>query len=485
MTSSTDKRKETEKRITNGVESDEKPPSIQLPSQAGQIFDRTKLVIVFISGILFAFFAFFLHNRFSDIKLLNHHITESNFLQVGNDVSLMTTVFDIQLDSSKRKESVRDVVEVKHNEQEALNSVELAREMCFDGKADKALRLFQHAIALAPKHPDILTRYGEFLEHEQKDVIAADEMYTKALIISPGHETATINRRRTSHVVERLDQQFFKRLDEKRDALSGIHETNPALRRAKKEAYIQHIYHSVGIEGNTMSLAQTRSVLETRMAVEGKSVDEHNEILGLDSAMKFINATLVNKIDLIRLTDILEMHKRIFGHVNPVEGGVFRETQVYVGSHIPPGPGELRLLMDRFESWLNSEYALSLHPIRYASLAHYKLVELHPFSDGNGRSARLLMNLILMRAGYPPIIIQKHQRHKYYTYLQIANEGDPRPFIRFIADCTERTLDLYLWATSDLSHPIPLLTEGDTEGKRLISEFVEMDDREASDTIRI
>lgn len=84
-------------------------------------------------------------------------------------------------------------------------------------------------------------------------------------------------------------------MDEKRDALSGIHESNSALRRVKKEAYFQHIYHSVGIEGNTMTLAETRSVLETRMAVSGRTVDEHNEILGLDAALKYINASLVNR----------------------------------------------------------------------------------------------------------------------------------------------------------------------------------------------
>lgn len=66
--------------------------------------------------------------------------------------------------------------------------------------------------------------------------------------------------------------------------------------------------------------------------------------------------------------------------------------------------------MNRFETWLNSENALALHPIRYAALAHYKLVHIHPFTDGNGRTSRLLMNLILMRNGYPPIIIQKRER---------------------------------------------------------------------------
>lgn len=116
---------------------------------------------------------------------------------------------------------------------------------------------------------------------------------------------------------------------------------------------------------------------------------------------------------------------------------------------------------------------------RYAALAHYKLVHIHPFTDGNGRTSRLLMNTILMRAGYPPVIIPKQQRyinkskyvkvnnfffycsHKYYDFLQLANDGDIRPFIRFIADCTEKTLDLYLWATSDLSHQIPMLPHSD------------------------
>jgi Fic family protein len=86
--------------------------------------------------------------------------------------------------------------------------------------------------------------------------------------------------------------------------------------------------------------------------------------------------------------------------------------------------------MKDFVRWLNSAESLSQHPIRFAALAHYKLVYIHPFSDGNGRTSRLLMNLILMQSGYPPVIIRKQDRAKYYDYLQQANEGDVRPFIR-------------------------------------------------------
>jgi Fic family protein len=176
------------------------------------------------------------------------------------------------------------------------------------------------------------------------------------------------------------------------------------------------------------------------------------------------------------------------GHVDPIEGGEFRRTQVYVGGHVPPGPGDLSLLMKSFEQWLNSDRALSMHSVRYAALAHYKLVHIHPFSDGNGRTSRLLMNTILMRAGYPPVIIQKQQRHKYYDFLQFANEGDTRPFVRFIAECTERTLDLFLWATSGLPNQVPLLAQENPNV--LPSSMTDLEEEEGSsaqaeDTIRL
>lgn len=305
----------------------------------------------------------------------------------------------------------------------------------------------------------------------------------QALAVNPAHGAALANRMRTANIVEVLDQERLDRLDEKRDALSGIHESNAALRRAKKEAYFQNIYHSVGIEGNTMTLSQTRSILETRMAVSGKSIDEHNEILGLDAAMKFINASLVNRDDGITMKDILEIHKRVLGHVDPVEGGEFRRTQVYVGGHIPPGPDDLAVLTNSFEDWLNSERALSMHPVKYAALAHYKLVHIHPFTDGNGRTSRLLMNTILMRSGYPPVIIPKQWRHKYYDFLQLANEGDIRPFVRFIADCTDKTLDLFLWATSELSHQIPLLSQNEYSHSSIIEDADEETEMGSDTTI--
>lgn len=81
-----------------------------------------------------------------------------------------------------------------------------------------------------------------------------------------------------------------------------------------------------------------------------------------------------------------------------------------VGSHIPPKPQEVQVMMMNFVDWLNSKSALELHPVKLAAIAHYKLVHIHPFTDGNGRTSRLLMNTILMKYGFPPVVIQKQQR---------------------------------------------------------------------------
>ncbi|XP_022184729.2 protein adenylyltransferase Fic [Nilaparvata lugens] len=326
------------------------------------------------------------------------------------------------------------------------------------GKLEKALKLFEHAIALSPNHPDVLNHYGEFVEETNKDIIHADQLYFKALTHCPDHSRALANRERVAHSVEELDRANLKRIDEKRDSVANIPDNNAALRRAKKEAYFQHIYHTVGIEGNTMTLSQTRSIVETRIAVGGKSIAEHNEILGLDAALKYINSTLINRLGDISVDDILEIHKRVLGFVDPMESGVFRRTQVFVGGHVPPRPQRISPLMAEFADWLNSAAALRLHPVRYAALAHYKLVHIHPFNDGNGRTSRLLMNMILMQAGFPPVIIMKQDRQRYYRVLELANGGDVRPFMRFIAECTEKTLDLFLWATAEFAHEVPALS---------------------------
>lgn len=154
------------------------------------------------------------------------------------------------------------------------------------GKHTKAVKLFQHALALSPRHADILTHYGEFLEETEQNLLEADYHYSRALAFSPSHTRALVNHQRTGPMVDELDNNFLKRIDQKREDLLNVPEGSSGLRRIKKEAYFQYIHHTLGIEGNTMSLAQTRMIVETRMAVGGKSIIEHNEVLGMDAALK-------------------------------------------------------------------------------------------------------------------------------------------------------------------------------------------------------
>ena len=446
--------------------------------------NRLIVLFVFVSGIAVAVIGTLLSQYIRGfLKYLPDHDYRHVFIPLPTEGEL--NVYDEgTLDLALPRTELRHQLEIENSATstaEALTSLYLALEMKLSGKQKKAIKLFQHAVALAPRHPDILNHYGEFLEHTQNDVIKANEYYVRALSFQPNHEGALINSQRTARVVEELDRRMLRRIDEKRNTLSTIPDNNAALIRAKKEAYFQHIYHTVGIEGNTMNLAQTRAIVETRTAVAGKSIDEHNEILGLDAAMKYINATLVNRMGSISIKDILEIHMRVLGHVDPVRGGQFRRTQVYVGGHVPPGPGDIHYLMEEFALWLNSERAIRMHPVRYAALAHYKLVHIHPFSDGNGRTSRLLMNMILMQAGYPPVIIHKQHRHTYYENLQIANTGDVRPFVRFIAECTEQTLDLFLWATSEFSRQVPALSQDTLFSER--RDTIVLDDDMGTDSV--
>lgn len=353
---------------------------------------------------------------------------------------------------------------------EALAALNLALDMQAQGKKEKALKLFQHALVLDPSHADILIEYGEFLEKHERDVVTADHLYRKALIVSPGHSRALANRQRTQPLVEEIDQTKFNRIDKKRDMLYKVPGNHPGLRRMKKEAYFMNIYHSNAIEGNTLTLAQTRSIIETKIAVGGKSLVEQNEVLGLHAALSYINSTLIHRVGEITLTDILEIHKRVLGFVDLEEAGRFRTSQVYVGDFQPPGPLELDHLMEEFMEWLNSDEALKLHPIEYAALAHYKLVIIHPFYDGNGRTSRLLMNLILMQAGFPAVTIRVEDRLRYYETLNTANNGDVRPFIRFIAECAETMLDQFLYSTvENPKEHFPQLSNSNRSGDRVIT----------------
>ncbi|EYC40866.1 hypothetical protein Y032_0593g411 [Ancylostoma ceylanicum] len=305
-----------------------------------------------------------------------------------------------------------------------------------------ARSIIEHALALAPNHPDILTEYGLYHEVLENNVMEADLCYAKALAFDPHHSEALVRRKRTLPLVSAMDAKLLGRIQKKRDEFARLPHT-ASLKRAMRESYFLHIYHTVAIEGNTLSLGQTRSILESGMAVAGKSIQEHNEVIGMDAALRFLNHSLLHMNE-ITLDDIMEMHRRVLGNVNPVDAGRIRTTQVFVGRFTPVAPEYVKGQLDDLVDWLRDPSTLEMNPVERAAIAHYKLVLVHPFVDGNGRTARLLLNLILMRAGFPPVILPVESRAEYYATLHTANLGDLRPFVRYVARHTENTLKFYM-----------------------------------------
>jgi len=120
--------------------------------------------------------------------------------------------------------------------------------------------------------------------------------------------------------------------------------------------------------------------------------------------------------------------------------------------HIPPESWEIPIKMQAWESWLH-QAETELHPVVLAAQAHHKLVAIHPFIDGNGRIARLVMNLILFRFGYPPAVILRLNRKQYYQVLMQADSGRPAPLVNFVGKAVEHSLALYLEACTPQNKP--------------------------------
>lgn len=227
-------------------------------------------------------------------------------------------------------------------------------------------------------------------------------------------------------------KNIFQKIDKKRGILLAPLYAGLILDEVKEYIYHLQIYHTIGISRNTITIEELRYILKTGRAVHGKSIREHNEVMGIELAIKYIK-TLCS-VDRIGLNEILEIHRRVMGYVDPLSAGIFRDAQWTVASH----SNKIEDLMEDFIKWLNSEEINTMHPVKYAALAYMKLFQIHPFDYGNGRTSRLLMNLVLLRAGFPPMIILKDHQKQYYEYFKSDM------FVDFIAQSMENVLDFYL-----------------------------------------
>ena len=173
---------------------------------------------------------------------------------------------------------------------------------------------------------------------------------------------------------------------------------------------------------------------------------EHFEVINHRDAIDYVE-DLVASAEPITPFHVRQIHKLVLSRIDDENAGRYRETQVRIAgaAFTPPKSWLVPNLMTEWGEWLLGEEKSS-HPVELAALAHHRLVAIHPFIDGNGRTARLVMNLILMRAGYPPSVIQRINRRQYYRVLDQADGGKPAALVNFVGRAVERSLNLYLEA---------------------------------------
>ncbi len=237
----------------------------------------------------------------------------------------------------------------------------------------------------------------------------------------------------------------LQRIDDKKNRLEQLRPIPPyALRNIKDSLNLEWTYNSNSIEGNTLTLHETRMIIEEGFTIKGKSLREHFEAVNHQEAIEFIEK-IVHKKYTLTLKDILETHALILQKIEREFAGKYRTSGVRIAgaNFIPPNAKEVKILMEELLIWTNQE-AKNLHPVVKACIFHHRFVWIHPFFDGNGRTVRLIYNLLLMKKGYTPAIILRNDRKKYYTALNRANKGNYDKLLLLVVQAVERSLDIYL-----------------------------------------
>lgn len=241
-----------------------------------------------------------------------------------------------------------------------------------------------------------------------------------------------------------LDDNYFDEVDSLKNELDSKRPIpKETLKSLRESINLEWTYNSNGIEGNTLTLRETQVVLEG-ITVGGKSIKEHLEAINHEKAILFLD-DLVKDNEPISEWNIKNIHQLILKDIDNENAGRYRKENVTIkgATHIPPDYLKVPELMEKliltYNTW--NEY----HPIIQAALLHGELVKIHPFVDGNGRTSRLLMNLVLMNNGYNPVIIKKESRLKYYEALDKAHTtGNYTDFVKLVNKLEIEMLKKYL-----------------------------------------
>ena len=205
---------------------------------------------------------------------------------------------------------------------------------------------------------------------------------------------------------------------------------------------VELTYSSNAIEGNTLTRSETAIVLEKGITISGKSLKHHMEAVGHKDALDYVRS-LAGRNEPIRENDVRQIHNLVMGRADPEMAGRYASHQRLISGtpYVPPSPVEVGPLMGDLGRWLSQSPASA----ETAIAAHERVAVIHPFEDGNGRTARLLMNLVLMRGGYPPVVIGPEQRVGYIDGLDALTVGrDATAYRQFMRERLDASLDHHL-----------------------------------------
>lgn len=213
-------------------------------------------------------------------------------------------------------------------------------------------------------------------------------------------------------------QDKLQQIDALKSQVSGLPEKSS--QSFDDDFRLNFTYHSNAIEGNTLTLMETKVVLEG-ITIGGKSLREHFEVINHNEAIFFIEDLVKQNIPLTEQT-IKSIHQLILKNIDDENAGKYRTVNVLIAGaeHKPPQAFEVAAQMERFMRWYQTD-AQNLHPVIRASRVHIGFVGIHPFIDGNGRTSRLLMNLELLKNQYPAVYIKSDRKAEYYTALDTAH----------------------------------------------------------------
>ena len=206
-----------------------------------------------------------------------------------------------------------------------------------------------------------------------------------------------------------------------------------ALRQLREYYRIGLTYSSNALEGNTLTESETKVVIEDGLTVSGKPLRDHLEAIGHSEAFDILYE--LSKSEKIDEEAILNLHRLFYYRIDAENAGSYRNKPVIITgtSFVPPAPSKILTAMKDFSAQIPHQKE-TLHPVHFAAWLHIQLATIHPFIDGNGRTARLLMNLALMQSGHPITIIPPMLRGDYISALQASNGGDNMPFNNLLSN---------------------------------------------------